>query len=179
MTFAKDAGLNQTAERRQITVMFCDLVDSVSLSQRCDPEDLRSIIHLYHRECGATIARNQGQVVQFLGDGIMAQFGFPLAAEDSARAAVRAALAFRAVLPALNEKLANAHGEQIRFRIGLAGIVMHHHFGTIGAKRFGDFRTDTGRATCHQNNFTLDIFKHFSFVPIIFIGSPCAPQTLP
>ena len=119
MTFAKDAGLNQTAERRQITVMFCDLVDSVSLSQRCDPEDLRSIIHLYHRECGATIARNQGQVVQFLGDGIMAQFGFPLAAEDSARAAVRAALAFRAVLPALNEKLANAHGEQIRFRIGI------------------------------------------------------------
>ncbi len=119
MNFAKDSGLDQAAERRQITVMFCDLVDSVGLSQRCDPEDLRSIIHLYHQECGATIARHQGQVVQFLGDGVMAQFGFPLAVEDSARAAVRAALAFRSAAPALNEKIAAIHGEQIRFRIGI------------------------------------------------------------
>ena len=80
------------AERRQITVMFCDLVGSTALSERLDPEDLRSLMQAYQQTCGVVIERYAGHVAQYLGDGLMVYFGWPAAHEDDAERAVRAGL---------------------------------------------------------------------------------------
>jgi len=81
------------AERRQLTVMFCDLVGSTALSVRLDPEDMRAVIASYHVCIGAVIGRYQGMIARYMGDGVLAYFGYPLAQEDDAEQAVRAALA--------------------------------------------------------------------------------------
>lgn len=81
------------AERRRLTVTFVDLVGSTALSSRLDPEDLRALICAYHREVAAQVARYGGHVAQYLGDGVLAYFGYPVAHEDEAERSVRAALA--------------------------------------------------------------------------------------
>ncbi len=80
------------AERRQITVMFCDLVGSTALSEKLDPEDLREVMTAYQKAAGAVIERYEGHVAQYLGDGLMTYFGWPKAHEDDAQRAVRAGL---------------------------------------------------------------------------------------
>jgi class 3 adenylate cyclase/tetratricopeptide (TPR) repeat protein len=80
------------AERRQLTVLFCDLVGSTELSQRLDPEDLRDVMRRYQDTCAGVVARYEGIVAKFLGDGVLVYFGFPLAHEDDAERAVRAGL---------------------------------------------------------------------------------------
>jgi class 3 adenylate cyclase len=79
-------------ERRQLTVMFCDLVGSTALSTVLDPEELNALIKSYRAVCGAVVARYAGHVAQYLGDGILVYFGWPIAYEDSAERAVRSAL---------------------------------------------------------------------------------------
>jgi class 3 adenylate cyclase len=79
-------------ERRQLTVMFCDLVGSTALSDKLDPEELRSLLHAYRTLCGDVIARYDGFVARYVGDGILTYFGWPTAHEDDAERAVRAAL---------------------------------------------------------------------------------------
>ena len=79
------------AERRQLTVMFCDLVGSTALSQRLDPEELRETHARLSQTCAAVIERYEGHVAQYLGDGLMVYFGWPRAHEDDAERAVRAA----------------------------------------------------------------------------------------
>src|SRR6202011_5282998 len=80
------------AERRQLTVMFCDLVGSTALSARLDPEDMRHVIRGYQDACSGVVARYDGFLAKFMGDGILAYFGFPHAHEDDAERAVRAGL---------------------------------------------------------------------------------------
>ena len=80
------------AERRQLTVMFCDLVGSTALSEKLDPEELRSLLHAYRTLCGDVIARYDGFVARYVGDGILIYFGWPTAHEEDAERAVRAAL---------------------------------------------------------------------------------------
>ena len=80
------------AERRQLTVMFCDLVGSTPLSTRFDPEDLREIVGAYHRCVTDTVARFGGFVAKYMGDGVLIYFGYPEAHEDDAERAVRAGL---------------------------------------------------------------------------------------
>jgi class 3 adenylate cyclase len=80
------------AERRQLTVMFCDLVGSTALSGRLDPEEMREVIQAYRDACSGPVARYDGFIAKFMGDGILAYFGFPRAHEDDAERAVRAAL---------------------------------------------------------------------------------------
>src|SRR5262252_7823388 len=80
------------AERRQLTVMFTDLVGSTALSTRLDPEDLRGIIAAYHRCCTELIEHNGGYIAKYMGDGVLAYFGYPQAHEHDAERAVRAAL---------------------------------------------------------------------------------------
>src|SRR6516162_4254174 len=80
------------AERRQLTVMFCDLVGSTALSARLDLEDLRSVIGAYHRCAAAVIERAGGFVAKYMGDGVLAYFGYPRADEHDAERAVRAGL---------------------------------------------------------------------------------------
>jgi class 3 adenylate cyclase/tetratricopeptide (TPR) repeat protein len=79
-------------ERRQLTVMFCDLVGSTALSARLDPEDLQTLINAYRKTCADVVLRYQGSVAQYLGDGLMVYFGWPVAHEDAAERSVRSAL---------------------------------------------------------------------------------------
>ena len=104
------------AERRQLTVMFCDLVDSTSLAGRLDPEDLRTVIQAYQQCCAEIIDRFDGHVANFMGDGVLAYFGYPRAHEDDAERAVRAGLDLVASIDQLRP-----HGDlTIRSRIGIA-----------------------------------------------------------
>src|SRR5262249_35752988 len=80
------------AERRQLTVLFCDLVGSTALSAQLDPEDYRAVVQQYHQSCMEVIQRHEGYLAQYLGDGLLVYFGYPIAHEDDARRAVRAAL---------------------------------------------------------------------------------------
>src|SRR5271165_7164350 len=109
------------AERRQLTVVFCDLVGSTALSARLDPEDMREVIRAYYDACSGAIARYDGFVAKFMGDGVLAYFGFPRAHEEDAERAVRAGLDISAVVA----KLETAANENLRVRIGIAtGIVV-------------------------------------------------------
>jgi len=80
------------AERRQLTLMFCDLVGSTPLASRFDPEDLSEIIRAYHRTVADAIGRFEGYVAKYMGDGVLTYFGYPQAHEDDAERAVRAGL---------------------------------------------------------------------------------------
>ena len=91
-TAPRDAMIPVDAERRQLTVMFCDLVGSTALSTRLDPEDLREIIGEYHRAITEIVAGFDGFVSRYMGDGVLVYFGYPQAHEDDAERAVRAGL---------------------------------------------------------------------------------------
>jgi class 3 adenylate cyclase/tetratricopeptide (TPR) repeat protein len=82
----------RSLERRQITVLFCDVVGWSSLAQQVDPEELADVIRAYRRRCAAIVAANEGMVAQYVGDGVLAYFGYPDAHEDDAERAIRAAL---------------------------------------------------------------------------------------
>jgi len=110
------------AERRQLTVMFCDLVGSTALSERLDPEDMRGIIRGYQDACSGVIARYDGFVAKFMGDGILAYFGFPHAHEDDAERAVRAALTIVDVVGSL--KTSSADKAQVRIGIATGLVVV-------------------------------------------------------
>jgi class 3 adenylate cyclase len=113
--------LVDVAERRQLTVMFCDLVGSTGLSARLDPEDMREIIRAYQDACSGAVARYDGFVAKFMGDGVLAYFGFPRAHEEDAERAVRAGLDIAAAVA----KLDTPAKESLKVRIGIAtGIVV-------------------------------------------------------
>jgi class 3 adenylate cyclase/predicted ATPase len=117
----KDASgsASPTAERRQLTVMFCDLVGSTPLSARHDPEDLRAILGAYHRCVAETVEGFGGFVARYMGDGIMIYFGYPQAHEDDAERAIRCGLAMVDHVPQLNQV------ENLHVRIGIAtGLVV-------------------------------------------------------
>ena len=106
-------------ERRQLTVMFCDLVGSTALSVRHDPEDLRDLIGGYHRAVAGVVKRFEGFVARYMGDGILIYFGYPQAHEDDAERAVRCALTVVDTVSDLNL------AEQLRARTGIAtGMVV-------------------------------------------------------
>ncbi|MEM7025336.1 MAG: adenylate/guanylate cyclase domain-containing protein, partial [Pseudomonadota bacterium] len=109
------------AERRQLTVLFCDLVGSTALSSRLDPEDMREVIRAYQDTCAGVIVRFEGFVAKFMGDGVLAYFGWPRAHEDEAVHATRAGLA-------LVDAVAGLHapdGAQLDARVGIAtGLVV-------------------------------------------------------
>src|SRR3954454_6418168 len=91
-TALRDPRAPADAERRQLTVMFCDLVGSTSLSSWLDPEDLREVITAYQRAVAEIVARYDGYVAKYMGDGVLVYFGYPRAHEDDAERAVRAGL---------------------------------------------------------------------------------------
>jgi class 3 adenylate cyclase/predicted ATPase len=109
------------AERRQFTVMFCDLAGSTALSARLDPEDMRQVIRAYQDACSGVVARYDGFVAKFMGDGILAYFGFPHAHEDDAERAVRAGLEIASVVGTLKTRAV----DKLHVRIGVAtGLVV-------------------------------------------------------
>ena len=108
-----------SAERRPITVMFCDLVGSTSLAARLDPEDWRNLVGGYLDEASAAVAQLGGYVLKRLGDGLMALFGYPQAQENDAERAVRAALAIQRALAEINVKNSSIGAPELSARIGL------------------------------------------------------------
>ena len=108
-----------TAERRPITVMFCDLVGSTSLAAKLDAEDWRNLVGAYLDEASAAVAGLSGHVLKKLGDGLMALFGYPQAQENDAERAVRAALAIQRALVEINAGNASKGAPQLSARIGL------------------------------------------------------------
>jgi class 3 adenylate cyclase/tetratricopeptide (TPR) repeat protein len=118
---AGDRPMGTDAQRRQLTVMFVDLVGSTALSRRLDPEDLREVMRSYQDAVARAVARFDGHVAKFLGDGVLVYFGWPYAQEDQAERGVRAGLAaIRAV-----ESLASATDEPLQARVGIAtGLVV-------------------------------------------------------
>jgi predicted ATPase/class 3 adenylate cyclase len=109
------------AERRQLTVMFCDLVGSTALASRLDPEDLREVIGEYHRDVARAVGRFDGFVAKYMGDGVLAYFGYPQAHEDDAERAVRAGLH----IVATTRLVPDPPGGTLRVRVGIAtGLVV-------------------------------------------------------
>lgn len=118
-----------SAERRQLTVMFCDLADSSSLSDSLDPEEFSDIIKLYQSACAETVEEYDGYVAQYLGDGILIYFGYPRAHEDDPRRAVYSALGCIDAIAKLHKKL-HARGIELNIRIGIhTGLVVTGEIG--------------------------------------------------
>ena len=104
------------AERRQLTVMFCDLVGSTALSTRLDPEEMREVIRSYQEVCAAIVPAYDGFLARFIGDGVLVYFGYPRAHEDDAERAVRAGFDMVAAVG----RLRTPNNEPLAARVGIA-----------------------------------------------------------
>ena len=132
---APSKGHQASAERRPITVMFCDLVGSTSLAAKLDAEDWRNLVNAYLDEASAAVTGLGGHVLKKLGDGLMALFGYPHAQENDAERAVRAALAIQRALSDLNARNAASGAPELSARIGIeSGPVVVEASGEV----FGD-----------------------------------------
>jgi len=119
LTAGTEPKAQESAERRQVTVMFCDLVGSTALASRFDPEDLRKVITAYHRCVAGTVARFDGFVAKYMGDGVLVYFGYPQAHEDDAERAIRAGLTVIEAVGRLDLP------ERLSVRLGIAsGLVV-------------------------------------------------------
>ena len=107
------------AERRQLTVLFCDLVGSTQLSGQLDPEDLRAVVRAYQEAAAEVIRHYEGHIAQYLGDGLLVYFGYPTAHEDEARRAVHTGLGIVQAIAILNTRLAAQYGVQLAVRLGV------------------------------------------------------------
>jgi class 3 adenylate cyclase len=113
------------AERRHLTVMFCDLAGSTHLSTRLDPEDMSDVIRAYQEAVSEAVRRFDGYIAKFMGDGVLIYFGYPNAQEKDAERAVRTGLAILDALPALNAGISGGNGTRFAVRIGIAsGLVV-------------------------------------------------------
>ncbi|MCH8801228.1 MAG: AAA family ATPase, partial [Chloroflexi bacterium] len=118
------------AERRQLTVMFCDLQGSTALSQQLDPEELRDVIRSYQEVCAGAVGRFEGHIAKYLGDGLLVYFGYPQAHEDDPQRAVRAGLAILEDMGGLNAQLKSERDLELTVRIGIhTGLVVAGEMG--------------------------------------------------
>jgi class 3 adenylate cyclase/tetratricopeptide (TPR) repeat protein len=123
------------AHRRHMTVMFCDIVGSTPLAESLDPEDFREILSGYQHACARAIERFNGYTARYLGDGVLAYFGYPRAHEDSAQRAVHAGLGILDELAALNSELGGLYGLSLKVRIGIhSGVVVAGEMGAGGTR---------------------------------------------
>src|SRR5262245_28090875 len=121
------------AERRQLTVVFCDLVNSTKLSSQLDPEDYREVVRAYQRVCTEVIQRYDGHIAQLLGDGLLIYFGYPHAHEDDAQRAAHTGLGILEAVEALNTRWEPATGTTLAVRLGVhTGLVVIGEMGTSG-----------------------------------------------
>ena len=123
------------AERRQLTVLCCELVDAATLAGHLDPEDLREVVRAYQQSCAAVIHRYDGYLAQYLESGLVVYFGYPLAHEDDAQRAVRTGLGMLHALDALHARLPLPPGDRVAVRLGIhTGLVVVGHVGA-GARQ--------------------------------------------
>ena len=109
----------RSAERRQLTMLFCDLVDSTALSERLDPEEYRQVITNYHQVAEEVFNQHKGHVAQYMGDGLLVYFGYPVGLEDAPRVAVRAGLGVLSELEQANKEWMAAGNPEVKVRIGV------------------------------------------------------------
>jgi class 3 adenylate cyclase len=137
-TAVRSTGLPSSSndgERRQLTVMFCDLVGSTALSEQFDPQELRDLVRAYQQNCIAVISRFGGRIAKYLGDGPLAYFGYPHAHEDDAQRAVNAGLGIVASMHSFNLQQSESSLASLHVRIGIhTGLVV------VGEMGGGDFR---------------------------------------
>ena len=120
-------------ERRHLTVMFCDLVDSTALSNALDPEDLRTVVTAYQNVCEKVVARYEGHIAQYLGDGILIYFGYPVAHENAAHRALSSGLGILEAVQRLSKNLEASQHPEISVRIGVhTGHVVIGDIGSTG-----------------------------------------------
>src|SRR6266851_4557801 len=113
------------AERRQLTILFCDLVDSTRLASQLDPEDLRDVVRAYQTACAEVIQWFDGHIAQYLGDGLLVYFGYPQAHDDDASRAVSAGLGILSAMGDLNTRLKRDKGMTLALRLGIhTGLVV-------------------------------------------------------
>jgi class 3 adenylate cyclase len=125
------------AERRQLTVLFCDLVDSTKLSSQLDPEEYRDVVRAYQAACTEVIRRYDGHIAQLLGDGLLVYFGYPQAHEDDAQRAVRTGLGIIEAVGALHTRLEQGKGIELAVRLGIhTGLVVVGEMGGPFCSRF-------------------------------------------
>src|SRR5215467_8428415 len=121
------------AERRHLTVLFCDLVESTKLAGQLDPEDLRDVVRAYQATGAEVIERFEGHIAQYLGDGLLVYFGYPRAHEDDAQRAVRTGLGIVEAMSTLNSRLRQRHDVRLAVRVGIhTGLVVVGEMGGGG-----------------------------------------------
>src|SRR5262249_24817440 len=124
-TVARHVPRPADAERRQLTVLFCDLADSTVLASHLDPEDLREVIQAYQATCAQVIQRFDVYIAQYLGDGLLAYFGYPQAHEDEAQRAIRTGLGLVEAMRSLNHRVEQREGIRLAIRVGIhTGLVV-------------------------------------------------------
>ena len=124
---------SQVAERRQLTVMFCDLAESTALVGQLDLEYWRDLVRAYQTTCAEVVRRFDGHIAQYLGDGILVYFGYPQAHEDDAQRAVRASLGLLDAMPGLRARVKREQGLRLAVRVGLhTGLVVVSDIGEAG-----------------------------------------------
>ena len=141
------------AERRHLTVMFCDLVDSTKLSSQLDPEDYRDMVREYQKACSRVITRFDGHVAQLLGDGLLVYFGYPVAHEDDAQRAVRTGLGIVDAIGKLNTRLEHDKGITLAVHLGIhTGLVVVGEMGGEGHQEQLALGTqpETARQICRK-----------------------------
>ena len=127
-TPAVEATLTHGAERRQLTVLFCDIVDSTGFTEKLDPEELRNLLEVYRTCVMEVVLAQNGHIARYFGDGILVYFGYPIAHEDAAHRAVRAALGIVAAMETLNPYLRTTFGVEISVRLSIdTGLVVVWH----------------------------------------------------
>ena len=118
-TVSIEQALPHGAERRQLTVLFCDIVDSTAFTEKLDPEELRNLLEVYRTCVMEVVLAQNGHIARYFGDGILVYFGYPIAHEDTAHRAVRAALGIVAAIETLNPYLHKTFGVEINVRISI------------------------------------------------------------
>ena len=162
----------QDAERRQLTVMFCDLVGSTPLSEQLDPEDLRDIVRAYQQACAEVVQRFDGHIAQLLGDALLVYFGWPRAYEDNAQRAVRTGLGMRDAMVPLNTRLEQDKGIRLAIRVGIhTGLVV---VGEMGGQLNGDTSYLIIREYKFQSEGWTGLFEHPAWLLVLrrFVPKP-------
>ena len=154
------------AERRQLTVMFCDLVDSTKHSSQLDPEEYRDVVRAYQTACTEVIRRYDGHIAQLLGDGLLVYFGYPHAHEDDAQRAVHTGLGIIEAIGALHTRLEQDKGIRLAVRLGIhTGLVVVGEMGSQGRQEqlaLGETPNVAARlqAIAHPNTVVLSADTH-------------------
>jgi class 3 adenylate cyclase len=174
---AEARSVTALGERRHLTVLFCDLVNSTSLAAQLDPEDWREIVVNYHRSTAQEVDRFGGHVAQFLGDGVIAYFGWPDAHDDDVERAVRAGLA---ILEAISKFNTESSHSRLAARVGIdSGVVVIGDGTGKGADVYGEAPNMAARVQAAAEPGALLITQAVHrLIPGVFVVQECGAQVL-